>query len=113
MRRAGYRQIFPVIEIEVGTKQGDPISIIATDLFALPGDLVDQSGIDIGTDSAAAWLEFIQPPYRAWVPEALAKELGLQRGESLSKTTPGTDTKSPSAGAPGVDGYRRRIQLYR
>jgi putative ABC transport system permease protein len=52
-------------------------------LFALPGDLVDQSGIDIGTDSAAAWLEFIQPPYRAWVPEALAKELGLQRGESL------------------------------
>jgi len=83
LRRAGYRQIFPVVEIEVGTKQGDPISIIATDLFALPGDLVDQSGIDIGTDSASGWLEFIQPPYRAWVPEALAQELGLQRGESL------------------------------
>jgi len=83
LRRAGFRQIFPLIEIEVSTKQGNPISVIATDLFALPGDLLDQGAIDVGTDSASGWLDFIQPPYRAWVPVALAKELGLQQGDSL------------------------------
>ena len=83
LRRAGFRQVFPLIEIEVSTSQGDPISIIATDLFALPGELLDQDAIDVGTDSASDWLDFIKPPYRAWVPVALAKELGLQRGDSL------------------------------
>jgi len=83
LRRAGFRQVFPLIEIEVSTKQGAPISLIATDLFALPGDLLDQGAIDVGTDSASDWLDFIQPPYRAWVPVALAKELGLQPGDSL------------------------------
>ena len=83
LRRAGFRQVFPLIEIEVSTRQGDPISIIATDLFALPRELLDQDAIDVGTDSASDWLDFIQPPYRAWVPVALAKELGLQQGDSL------------------------------
>ena len=83
LRRAGFRQVFPFIEIELSTRQGDPISVIATDLFALPRELLDQGAIDVGTDSASDWLDFIQPPYRAWVPVALAKELGLQPGDSL------------------------------
>ena len=83
LRRAGFRQVYPLIEIEVSTSQGEPISIIATDLFALPRELLDQDAIDVGTDSASGWLDFIKPPYRAWVPVALAKELGLQRGDSL------------------------------
>ena len=83
LRRAGFRQVFPLIEVEVSTKQGDPISVIATDLFALPRELLDQGVIDVGTESASDWLAFIQPPYRAWVPVALAKELGLQPGDSL------------------------------
>ncbi len=83
LRRAGFRQVFPLVEIEVSAGQGEPISIIATDLFALPGDLLDQSDIDVGTDSASGWLEFIQPPYRTWVPDALAKDLGLEAGDSL------------------------------
>jgi putative ABC transport system permease protein len=83
LRRAGFRQVFPLIEIELSTRQGDPISVIATDLFALPRELLDQGAIDVGTDSASDWLDFIQPPYRAWVPVALAKELGLQPGDSL------------------------------
>jgi putative ABC transport system permease protein len=83
LRRAGFRQVFPLIEIELSTRQGDPISVIATDLFALQLELLDQPAIDVGTDSASDWLDFIQPPYRAWVPVALAKELGLQPGDSL------------------------------
>ncbi|MFV2031619.1 MAG: FtsX-like permease family protein [Gammaproteobacteria bacterium] len=83
LRRAGFRQIFPIIEAELSTPQGDPINIIATDLFALPADLVDRGDIDVGTDSAFDWLEFIQPPYRAWVPDQLADELGLKKGDTL------------------------------
>ena len=83
LRRAGFRQIFPVVEGQVSTSNGDPVSIIATDLFALPNDTfetdLDESKVDSGSD----WLEFIQPPYRAWVPEQLADELNLQPGDRL------------------------------
>jgi putative ABC transport system permease protein len=83
LRRAGFRQVYPVVEAEVSTGQGDPISIIATDLFALPVDLFADDGSHSGTGSATEWLTFVQPPYRSWVPQQLADELGLKAGDSL------------------------------
>ncbi|MDH3218277.1 MAG: ABC transporter permease [Gammaproteobacteria bacterium] len=81
LRRAGFRQVFPLIELEVGTVEGISVSIIATDLLALPGDAFGAEG-DTG-DFAETWLKFVQPPYRAWVPEALARELRLEAGAQL------------------------------
>ena len=83
LRRGGFRQVYPVIEAEVSTKQGEPISIIATDLFALPVDLFENNASDSGTGSASEWLAFVQPPHRSWVPQQLANELDLKAGDSL------------------------------
>ena len=38
LRRAGFRQVFPIIELEVSTAAGVSIKVIATDLLALPDD---------------------------------------------------------------------------
>jgi len=83
LRRAGFRQIFPLVEGQVSTPQGDLVSIIATDLFALPSDLFASNEFDLETNRATDWLQFVQPPYRAWVPEQLAREWGIQAGERL------------------------------
>jgi len=81
LRRSGYRQIFPVVEVEVSTAAGVPISIVATDLIALPEDLFATQRQAQGFSQS--WLEFVQPPYRAWVPAVLADELDLVEGEQL------------------------------
>ncbi len=81
LRRSGFRQLFPLVELEVSTAAGESISIIATDLLALPDSLPGDDGSN--GDFAETWLAFIQPPYRAWVPEALARELGLVPGDEL------------------------------
>jgi putative ABC transport system permease protein len=81
LRREGFHQVFPLVELQVSTAQGVSIKIIATDLLALPGQSFDgdQSAHDFGR----SWLNFIQPPYRAWVPAVLAGELGLKAGDRL------------------------------
>ena len=84
LRRAGFRQVFPVVEGEVSTSAGDPISIIATDLFALPDNRLENDNGDTGIDSGSGWLEFVQPPYRSWVPQQLADELNLLAGDQLT-----------------------------
>jgi len=81
LRRDGFRQLFPLIELEVSTAQGASISIIATDLLALPRDSFDAG--ESTREFSQTWLNFIQPPYRAWVPAVLAQELGLESGEQL------------------------------
>ena len=81
LRRAGFRQVFPIIELEVSTAAGVSISVIATDLLALPGDVFDSE--QSTQDFSRTWLEFVQPPYRAWVPAALAAELDLEPGAQL------------------------------
>jgi putative ABC transport system permease protein len=81
LRREGFRQVFPVIELQVSTAQGVSISIVATDLLALPGE--DSDADESTGDFGQTWLEFVQPPYRAWVPQVLARELGLQAGDQL------------------------------
>jgi putative ABC transport system permease protein len=81
LRRDGFRQVIPVVELEVSTAEGVSISIIATDLLALPENVFDA---DRSTqDFAETWLNFVQLPYRAWVPSVLASELGLEQGEQL------------------------------
>lgn len=81
LRREGFRQVIPVIELEVSTAGGKSVSLIATDLMVLP-----DNGIDNDQDSqdfADSWLEFVQPPYRSWVPSRMANELALDEGEQL------------------------------
>ncbi len=72
-----------MVEGEVSTAEGDPIRIIATDLFALPAGGFDFNDTKQQSDSTSSWLELIQPPYRAWVPGQLAAELDLVAGERL------------------------------
>ncbi|MCP4485758.1 MAG: ABC transporter permease [Gammaproteobacteria bacterium] len=79
LRRAGFRRLFPLVEAEVSTQRGEPVSIIATDLLALPNGLLDGDKID----HAINWLEFVQPPYRAWIPQQLADELNLEKNSRL------------------------------
>ena len=83
LRRTGFRQVFPVVEAEVSTRAGEPIRLIATDLFALPNNRLENQDDDTGIGSGSGWLEFVQPPYRAWVPAQLADELGLSAGDEL------------------------------
>ena len=83
LRRAGFRQIFPVVEGEVSTGDGNPVSIIATDLFALPDSIFDTDNNNSSVDSGSEWLDFVQPPFRAWIPQQLANELNLQTGDQL------------------------------
>ena len=81
LRREGFREVYPLVELEVSTPQAQSISIIATDLVALPEDLFEET--EDGEDFSERWLKFIQPPYRSWVPAQLADELGLKEGERL------------------------------
>ncbi len=83
LRRAGFRQIFPIVEGEVSTGDGNPVSIIATDLFALPSSVFESGNNDSRVDNGADWLEFVQPPFRAWIPRQLANELHLKAGDQL------------------------------
>lgn len=76
LRRAGFRQVFPIVEAEVSTARGAPIRIIATDLFALPAN-------ESNSSSTEGWLELIQPPYSAWIPQQLAEEHNLKQGDRL------------------------------
>ncbi|MGB1310576.1 MAG: ABC transporter permease, partial [Leucothrix sp.] len=81
LRRQGWTQLYPVIEARVLTQGGDLLPLIATDLFALPGNQsLGQLNVG-GTDSS--WLSFIQPPYQAWYPAAVAESLAIKPGASL------------------------------
>ena len=80
LRRAGLRQVFPVIELNVSTADGVSIHLIATDILAL-GDQLDLGRS--GESFSDEWLAFIQPPFRAWVPAVLAAEFDLEEGQQL------------------------------
>ena len=80
LRRSGFRQIFPLLELEVSTGEGVSISIVATDLLALP-DLA--FGDDSRGDFATEWIDFTRPPYRSWFPQVLARELAIEPGDRL------------------------------
>lgn len=82
LRRQGWVQLYPVIESRVSTESGKLLAIIATDLLALP-DGLGAENLSFSGDGRG-WLDFVQPPYQAWYPEALAAELGIQTGQQLT-----------------------------
>lgn len=82
LRRDGFRQVRPFVELQVGTASGALVAIIATDLLTLPEAVSGSS--EANGNFAETWLDFVQAPYRAWVPETVASELGLQQGEQLT-----------------------------
>ena len=82
LRRAGFRQVFPVVQARVSTADNAPLAIIATDLLALPAGMAGEGGDALG-DANLDWLAFVQPPYQAWFPAAMADELGVAEGEQL------------------------------
>ena len=83
LRRAGFTQVYPIIERRLASADGALISIIATDLLALPLTTA-------GTDSAAenpfgssGWSRLTQSPFEAWVPSQTAERLGVVEGEQI------------------------------
>jgi putative ABC transport system permease protein len=84
LRRQGYRQIFPVIELEVSTPGGVSLDLIATDLLAIPGSFSgSESTADSDQGFGDSWLQFIQPPYQSWIPAIVADELNLLEGQRI------------------------------
>jgi putative ABC transport system permease protein len=82
LRRAGFEGIYPVIDSAVRTQQGGLITIVATDLLALPLAGGAAPGID-NPFAATDWLTLIQPDYQAWYPAMLAQQLDLKNGDQL------------------------------
>lgn len=77
LRRAGFRQLYPVLEMRLTTEQRQPLSLIATDLLALP---IDSAG---AFNATANWSQLMQPPFQAWYPKSLADSLDLQQNDVL------------------------------
>ena len=77
LRRGGFRQLYPVLEARLTTRQQQPLSVIATDILALPADS------EAPFHSDENWTALVQPPFQAWYPPALADSLNLQAGERL------------------------------
>ena len=82
LRRKGWTQLYPVIEARVQAQSGQLIPLIATDLFAMPGNQ-SLGQLNLG-ESDSDWLSFIQPPFQSWYPAALAETLGVDAGDSLA-----------------------------
>ncbi len=82
LRREGWVQLYPVIESRVSTESGKLLAILATDLFALPNGLGAEN-LSFSGDGRG-WLDFVQPPYQVWYPEALAQELAVSAGQQLA-----------------------------
>lgn len=88
LRRAGFTQVYPVIEKRLASTDGALISIIATDLLALP---LTGLGVGSGDDSefdnspfgGSGWSRLTQPPYEAWVPSQTADRLAVTEGQQI------------------------------
>lgn len=80
LRRQGFRQVYPVVQGILTTADQQRISIIATDPIALP-----VSAINTNTSATEFnGLAFMQPPYQAWFPPALARELGITVNQQVA-----------------------------
>lgn len=99
LRRAGFVEIYPVIEARIATADGQLVTIIATDLLALPIDSLSgtsETSTPFSDDlfSGRQWLPLIQPEYEAWYPQGLASQLGVAKGDQLQ--LPGSKKLPPA-----------------
>ena len=83
LRRSGFTQIYPVIEKRLPSGDGALISLIATDLLALPLTAADSTNTDENPFSGAGWSGLTQPPFETWVPAETAVRLGIVEGEQI------------------------------
>ncbi|MEC8003022.1 MAG: hypothetical protein VX180_03820, partial [Pseudomonadota bacterium] len=98
LRRAGFTNVYPVIEKRLASRDGALISIIATDLLALPLMGVDGASADDSSfgerDSdegpfdespfgGSGWSRLTQSPYEAWIPAQTAERLGVTEGQQI------------------------------
>ena len=98
LRRAGFTNVYPVIEKRLASHDGALISIIATDLLALPLTGVSGANADDGSlnesdsnegpfdDSPfgdSGWSRLTQSPYEAWVPAQTAERLSVTEGQQI------------------------------
>lgn len=91
LRRAGFTEVYPVMEKRLASRDGALISIISTDLLALPltrGGSADDSTLDESTSDespfgGSGWSRLTQPPYEAWVPAQTARRLGVTEGQQV------------------------------
>ena len=83
LRRAGFTQVYPVIEKRLPSANGALISLIATDLLAMPLQAGDSTGSGENPFSGAGWSGLTQPPFETWVPEETAVRLGVAEGEQI------------------------------
>ena len=83
LRRAGFTQVYPVIEKRLPSADGALISLIATDLLALPLSTPDGASTGENPFSGAGWSGLTQTPFETWVPTETAKRLGIVEGEQI------------------------------
>ena len=83
LRRAGFTDIYPVIEARLADHNGSLVSLIATDLLALPPVESPIGSAAVNPFSGDNWSSLTQPPYEAWVPPQTALRLGITAGEQL------------------------------
>ena len=88
LRRAGFTKVYPVIEKRLASADGGLISIIATDLLALPFTEVgvrsgDESAFENSPFGGDGWSRLTQPPYEAWVPFQTAARLSVTEGQQI------------------------------
>ena len=83
LRRAGFTQVYPVIERRLPSADGELISLIATDLLALPLNTADGASTGENPFSGAGWSGLTQPPFETWVPSETAERLGIVEGDQI------------------------------
>ena len=83
LRRAGFTQVYPVIEKRLPSADGALISLISTDLLALPLNTADGASTGENPFSGAEWSGLTQPPFETWVPSETAERLGIVEGEQI------------------------------
>ena len=83
LRRAGFTQVYPIIERRLASADGALISIIATDLLALPLTTAGTDSEGENPFGGSGWSRLTQSPFEAWVPSQTAERLGVVEGEQI------------------------------
>ncbi|MDA0891964.1 MAG: ABC transporter permease, partial [Proteobacteria bacterium] len=83
LRRAGFTQVYPIIERRLASADGALISIIATDLLALPLTTAGTDSEGENPFGGSGWSRLTQSPFEAWVPSQTAERLGVVEGAQI------------------------------